>query len=124
VAYYLIHGMKCQKDTAERDLQVAIQAALDIGSMILAEQSVAPAPSYRDVFLRLAEIGIFPHEFAARMARMAQFRNVLVHLYLEVDLQKVYHYLQHNLADLEQFSRYVGEYIGSGQVPRHPWPKT
>jgi len=102
---------------AERDLQVAIQAALDIGSMILAEQSATPALSYRDVFLRLAELGVVPHEFAAKMARMAQFRNVLVHLYLEVDLQKVYHYLQHNLDDLDQFCRYVGEYIGSKRVP-------
>jgi uncharacterized protein YutE (UPF0331/DUF86 family) len=100
---------------AERDLQVAIQAALDVGSMLLAEQSVAPAGSYRDVFLKLAELGVFPQEFATRMARMAQFRNVLVHLYLEVDLQKVYHYLQHNLDDLEQFARYVGEYMGSAR---------
>lgn len=96
---------------AERDFQVAIQAALDIGSMILAEQALPPAESYKDVFLKLAQIGVLPRDFAARMVRMAQFRNVLVHLYLEVDLQKVYHYLQHNLGDLEAFIRYVGEYL-------------
>lgn len=96
---------------AERDFQVAIQAALDIGSMILAEQALPPAESYKDVFLKLAQIGVLPRDFAARMVRMAQFRNVLVHLYLEVDLQKVYNYLQHNLGDLEAFIRYVGEYL-------------
>jgi len=32
---------------------------------------------------------------------MAKFRNVLVHLYLEVDLQRVYRYLQENLDDLD-----------------------
>lgn len=101
---------------AERDFQVAIQAALDIGSIILAEQAVSPVESYKDVFLKLAQIGVLPQDFAARMVRMAQFRNVLVHLYLEVDLRKVYHYLQHNLGDLEAFARYVGEYMRKTQT--------
>lgn len=100
----------------ERDFQVAIQAALDIGSIILAEQAVQPAESYKDVFLKLAQIGVLPQDFAARMVRMAQFRNVLVHLYLEVDLQRVYHYLQHHLDDLETFIRYIGEYLSKQQT--------
>ncbi|MGQ9826424.1 MAG: type VII toxin-antitoxin system HepT family RNase toxin [Roseiflexus sp.] len=101
---------------AERDFQVAIQAALDIGSIILAEQSVSPVESYKDVFLKLSQIGVLPQDFAVKMVRMAQFRNVLVHLYLEVDLQKVYHYLQHHLDDLEMFTRYVGEYLRERQT--------
>jgi uncharacterized protein YutE (UPF0331/DUF86 family) len=42
---------------------------------------------------------------------MAKFRNVLVHLYLEVDLRRVYRYLQENLDDFEAFARYVGEWL-------------
>jgi len=42
---------------------------------------------------------------------MAKFRNVLVHLYLEVDRQRVYQYLQENLDDFETFARYVGEWL-------------
>jgi uncharacterized protein YutE (UPF0331/DUF86 family) len=42
---------------------------------------------------------------------MAKFRNVLVHLYLEVDLQRVYRYLQENLDDFETFARYVSEWL-------------
>jgi len=102
--------------SAERDFQVAIQAALDIGSIILAEQSVATPESYRGIFLKLAEMGVFPEDFAKKMARMAQFRNVLVHLYVEVDVRKVYDYLQHNLDDLEQFAHYVGKYLSSKQA--------
>jgi uncharacterized protein YutE (UPF0331/DUF86 family) len=96
---------------AERDFQVAIQASLDIGSILLAEHSSVFMESYKDIFLQLAALGVFPQEFAVKMARMAQFPNVLVHLYLEVDLQRVYDYLQHNLDDLEQFACYVGEYL-------------
>lgn len=42
---------------------------------------------------------------------MAKFRNVLVHLYLEVDLRRVYRYLQESLEDFEQFACYVSEWL-------------
>jgi uncharacterized protein YutE (UPF0331/DUF86 family) len=95
----------------EHSLQVAIQAALDIGSMILAERALKAPESYRDVFARLAEIGVLPDDFARRITPMAQFRNVLVHLYVEVDLDRVYAYLRNNLDDLETYARYVGRYL-------------
>lgn len=67
--------------------------------------------SYKEIFLKIGQVGILPADFAQKIAVMAQFRNVLVHLYLEVDLQKVYHYLQRNLNDLESFAQYVSEYL-------------
>jgi uncharacterized protein YutE (UPF0331/DUF86 family) len=97
--------------SAERDFQVAIQAALDTSSMILADQAVAIPRAYRDIFPKLAEIGVLPPDFAQKLVGMAKFRNVLVHLYLEVDLQRVYRYLQENLDDFEAFARYVSEWL-------------
>jgi uncharacterized protein YutE (UPF0331/DUF86 family) len=46
--------------SAERDFQVAIQAALDIGSIILADQAVWVPRGYKDIFPKLAEIGVLP----------------------------------------------------------------
>ena len=100
--------------SAERDFQVAIQATLDIGAHLLAELSVDVPSDYKAIFPKLAEAGILPPDFAQRLVGMVKFRNVLVHIYLEVDLKKVYHYLQHNLGDLELFARYVSEYLAQG----------
>ena len=91
--------------------QVAIQAALDIGAHLLAELSVDVPKAYKDIFLKLAEVGILPLDFVPRLVGMAKFRNVLVHLYLEVDLNKLYYHLQHDLGDLKLFARYVSEYL-------------
>ena len=101
--------------SAERDFQVAIQAALDVGAYLLAELSVQTPMDYKDIFPKLAEVGILPLDCVPRLVGMAKFRNVLVHLYLEVDLKKVYHYLQHDLDDLELFARYVSEYVSRTQ---------
>jgi len=97
--------------SAERDFQVAIQAALDIASIILADQAVKMPRDYKDLFPALAEIGVLPADLAQKLVGMAGFRNVLVHLYLEVDLQRVYRYLQENLDDFETFARYVSEWL-------------
>ncbi len=87
------------------------QAALDIGSMLLAERSAQVPANYADVFTELASLGILPPDFAQKLVGMAKFRNVLVHLYLEVDLRKVYHYLQNDLGDFELYMGYVSEYL-------------
>ncbi len=96
---------------SERHFQVAIQAALDIGAVILTEEGVKTPENYRDIFPRLADIDVLPVDFANKLVGMAKFRNVLVHLYLEIDPGQVYHYLQHDLGDLERFAQYVGEYL-------------
>ena len=100
------------QDAVEREFQVTIQAALDIGSMILSDQSVSVPETYGDIFPKLSEIGVIPVELAEKLAGMAKFRNILVHMYVEVDIDKVYQYLQHNLGDMEAFARYIGEYVG------------
>ncbi len=97
--------------SVERDFQVAIQAALDIGSIILADQWVMVPKRYRDIFPALAEIGVLPADLAQKLVGMAKFRNVLVHLYLAVDLKRVYRYLQENLDDFEKLARYVSEWL-------------
>ena len=97
--------------SAERDFQVAIQAALDIGAYLLVEMSAQMPADYKDIFPKMAEVGILPPDVAPRLVGMAKFRNVLVHLYLEVDLKKVYHYLQHDLGDFELFAGYVSEFL-------------
>ena len=97
--------------SAERDFQIAIQAALDIGSIILADQQVRVPNRYSDIFPALAEIGVIPADLAQKLVGMAKFRNVLVHLYLEVDLERVYRYLQENLGDFETYARSVSEWL-------------
>ena len=105
---YVVHA------AVERHLQVAIQAALDIGSMILAELSAKPPKDYASIFPDMSKVGILPPDFADKLAGMARFRNVLVHLYVEVDLRKVlYHYLQTSLGDFELFIQYVSEYLST-----------
>jgi uncharacterized protein YutE (UPF0331/DUF86 family) len=96
---------------AERDFQVAIQAALDIGSAILADQQAKIPERYSEIFPALGEIGVLPADLAQELVGMAKFRNVLVHFYVEVDTTYVYRYLQDDLEDFTSFARYVSDWL-------------
>jgi len=98
---------------AEHYFQVAIQAALDIGGMLLAVRSVKVPQGYAEIFPALAEAGVLPKDFADELVGMAKLRNVLVHMYLQVDLGLMYGYLQNKIGDFERFVMYVGEFLTS-----------
>lgn len=92
---------------AERLLQVTIQIVLDVGAHVLADRGVVDWEEYRAVPERLAEEGILPPELADRLVRAAGQRNVLVHLYTEVDPDLVYETLQEELDDFVAFAEAI-----------------
>ena len=53
---------------------------------------------------------IIPKEFAEKFAFAAGFRNILVHIYEEVDLDMLRKLLAENLKDFDTFAFYAAEY--------------
>lgn len=96
--------------TVEHGLQLSIQIVLDIGTHILSGEGII-VDEYGDVFGELAKLGILPLEFVRDIAGMAGFRNILVHEYGKVDMERVAGVLQNHLDDFRQFARYVIKYI-------------
>jgi len=95
----------------ERDLQLAIQACIDVANHILAADFEQRPDTYQDVVRLLGEVGVLPDEFAAAFAAAAGLRNILVHAYLDVDLDLVYDMLQGSLDDFVTYSQYIVEYL-------------
>jgi len=99
------------KSAIERNFQLAIESALDIGEVIISTESYEKPEDYRSVILILGRHGILPHDFAERFARAVGLRNILVHMYEEVDIEKLYDYLQNNLIDFDEYSKYIAGYL-------------
>lgn len=87
----------------EHTLQLAVQAALDVGSHIVSDARLGEPETSRDVFRLLARAGVVPTELGRRLEQMAGFRNVVVHLYQEVDLGIVRDVVENHLGDLLEF---------------------
>ena len=99
------------RGAVERSLQVAIECCLDIGEMIISVKGFKKPESYREVIEILGKEGVLPKKFANKFAPAASFRNILVHAYAEVDVEKLYEFLQENVEDFEIFAKYIAEYL-------------
>ncbi len=94
------------RDRAERNLQVAAQACIDIANHIIADKGFRTPQGYADSFNVLLEEGIIPDALSDKMKMVAGFRNILVHDYLEIDNKIVYLSLKH-LNDFREFAKHV-----------------
>ncbi|MCD6248037.1 MAG: DUF86 domain-containing protein [Hadesarchaea archaeon] len=99
-------------------LLVSIQATIDIANHLIAERSLKRPSTYRESFQILSEEGMISSELSDELSELAGFRNVLVHLYWGLDLEKVYGILVSGLKVVEEFRKIVKKIISLG------FPKT
>jgi len=94
----------------ERGLQLCAQNALDVAAH-LAASAGHDVPDYASAIDRLGEMGILPPDFTARFRAVAGFRNIVVHGYLDVDVDLLHRLLNKHLDDFEVFARHVAAYL-------------
>jgi uncharacterized protein YutE (UPF0331/DUF86 family) len=101
------------QDAAERNLQIAIQCVLDIGTHIIAEEGFRTPSSSEEVIRILGEEGIIPVEFALNLQGMAGLRDLLVHEYLEINNERIYSLITRRREDFIRFAEYIHQYLES-----------
>lgn len=99
-----------KRSAVERNFQLAIECAIDIGEIIISKEELERPEDYRSVFRILGRHEIIPKAFAEDFAFAAGFRNILVHIYEEVDIDILRKLLAENLEDFGTFAFYAAEY--------------
>lgn len=97
--------------TAERLLQLIVDTAADINAHLLVDRTNIPPKDYRDSFLRLADLGLLPRDFAEQIAKSAGLRNILVHQYEVIDHRLVYASIAEALAQYPVYARSIMEFV-------------
>ena len=95
----------------ERWLQVALEACIDIAFHVVASEGWTPPQSARASFLSLAVHGKLPPELAQRLSLAASLRNILVHDYALLDLERVAKVVRDDLGDLRLFAAAVAAWL-------------
>ena len=94
----------------ERGLQLCAQNVLDIATHIAAAEG-RDVPDYASAIDELGNLGILPNDFASDFRGVAGFRNVMVHGYLEVDLELLHRLLNERLSDFGDFAAHIDAYL-------------
>lgn len=103
------------RSAVERNFQLAIECAIDIGEIIISKEGFERPEDYRNVFLILGRHGVLPKDFAEKFSSAAGFRNFLVHIYEEVSPRIIQKFLVENLEDFDAFALYIAEYVKKNQ---------
>jgi uncharacterized protein YutE (UPF0331/DUF86 family) len=95
---------------AERRLEITAQACLDVAHRILASSGSEGMRAGAEAVEEIARSGIVPVEFARTFKRIAQFRNVLAHMYVEIDWDLVYANLQ-RVDEIGEYAEYIRAWL-------------
>jgi len=94
--------------TGERYLHLTIECLLDIGNHIISDYGLRKPDTYAEIFEILLENKIISKALFKELEGMAAFRNILVHDYLRLDLEKVYSILNDKLPSIEKLGMVFG----------------
>lgn len=96
---------------AESYLRRGLEALLDLGRHILAKGFGRAVTEYRDVARQLEKAGLLDSPEAALLARMAGYRNRLVHFYHEVSVEELYEVCTQGLSDIERVLQALEQWL-------------
>jgi len=98
---------------AERCLQLAIECLTDICFYVAGKNGWGKPNDSADGILLMGQKGVLDVEFAERIVGMANFRNILVHAYMNINRDIVYDHMQ-EIGDFYEFERQILQYLGIG----------
>ncbi|MEF8824416.1 MAG: DUF86 domain-containing protein [Desulfohalobiaceae bacterium] len=108
-----------QAAAVERILERMVMRAIDVNEHLISELSTGAEEritrlSYRDTFLWLAELGVYPRDFAERIAKSAGLRNILVHDYNDLNREVVHSSIQSCLEDYHLYVEFLQAFVRQG----------
>jgi len=100
----------------ERMLERIVMRAIDVNEHLVSELASGREDritrlTYRDTFLRLADLRVYPDTFGKQIARSAGLRNILVHDYNDADRRIVHASIGSCLEDYRRYVEYVERFL-------------
>ena len=97
--------------TAERLLQLAVDAMIDINQHFIKELDLKISEDLQGTFYVLGENGVLPKEFSNKIAPVVGIRNRIVHRYEELDKELFIRTFRKDFSDFEEYLKLINQYL-------------
>ena len=94
----------------DRFLELACESVLDISRLVVTDQRLKIPEDSKGYISALGKAGILEEKFAEEFSKIAGFRNILVHMYLDIDYGEVADKINNKLGDFEKFSQQIAKF--------------
>lgn len=96
----------------ERIIEVVINEAIDINQHLIVKGGYSELPfDFKESFLLLVKLGVYPKDFADEISRSVGLRNILVHQYRELDENFFYGAIKESVAQYARYCDFILEYL-------------
>lgn len=92
------------QDIISINLQRAVQLAVDLAGVLIADRGLSPPSTMAEAFRTLEAAGLIDSDLSERLARAVGFRNVSVHEYEDIDWEIVFSIATRQVSDFESFA--------------------
>ncbi len=99
-----------RKRALERLIQITIEAVMDVSALLVKELKLG-LPYKEEDFLDKISGRVLNPDMVMKLKEMKGFRNILIHGYTQIDDEKVYEILTHDLEDIVQFKEAVIDFL-------------
>jgi uncharacterized protein YutE (UPF0331/DUF86 family) len=103
-------------DACERNLQVAIEATIDVSEALISYMKWRTPKSYRDVSLILLENKVLNEFLNNKFIEAIEFRNILVHNYIYLNPKQIYDRINDLINILTQIMNIILEYFQKNNI--------
>ncbi|MBI4333583.1 MAG: DUF86 domain-containing protein [Chloroflexi bacterium] len=100
----------------ERAFQRAVDSCINIGNHLIARLHLEKPQDYGTIFTILGKARVISPGLAPKMVDLAHFRNLLVHLYWQIDHQKIFREMPEKVLALENFVHEITRLVRQGKT--------
>jgi uncharacterized protein YutE (UPF0331/DUF86 family) len=104
-----------KRRAAERLLQLVVESASDAARMLMLGRGYNPGPSHAACFDNMRKRHLLSRPLAERLIEYVSLRNVVVHDYMTINDETVYHQVQAAETVFAEFLSQVREAVGAGR---------
>ncbi|MGD2150285.1 MAG: DUF86 domain-containing protein [Desulfobacterales bacterium] len=94
------------------NIQMAVQNCIDIAAHIISDEALGVPGSTNEMFYLLEENGYLDNEITERMVKAVGLRNLVVHEYSKIDLDRIFEVAQKDITDLNKYLKSVFKKLG------------
>ena len=97
--------------TLERDFQLIVDTVIDINTHLISTENLRAPEDATETFYILGEAEILPMDFVKKFSPVTGLRNVIVHDYLKVDVEKMINDIKNDIGQFREYAVYVDNFI-------------
>ena len=103
-------------DAAERNLQVSIEAMIDVGEFLISYMKWETPKSYREIAEILNKHGVLDNEMREEFVDLVRIRNIIVRNYVYLSPEDIYSYSKRTIEGLTNLMKKILIFMANNNI--------